>query len=150
MREPDLTIGPKDDPQTLRWHLLRWRGVQIALHRWLRSDGDRALHDHSAGNVSILLTGTYREHFSHSWQPAGHVAHLKSRLRLPFIPYYRRADQPHRVELVNGPVWSIWIRFKPWRDWGFYCPKGWTHWKDFIDGDYSNPGATSQVGRGCG
>jgi len=31
------------------------------------------------------------------------------------------------------------------REWGFACPKGWVHWKDFTDPD--NPG---QVGPGCG
>src|SRR6185437_15041851 len=107
MRPPDLTIGPKDAPQTLRWHLFRWRGIQVALHRWLRSDSDRALHDHSSGNISILLTGCYREHFSHAWQPPGHPAHRRPRLRVLFVPYYRRADQPHRVELHRGPVWTL-------------------------------------------
>src|SRR5580692_11776128 len=79
-REPDLTIG--SPPQTLRWHLLRGRGIQVALHRWLLSDNDRALHDHSADNISILLTGCYREWFSHNWEKP------RWKLRLPFIPYF--------------------------------------------------------------
>lgn len=142
MRSPDLTIG--SPPQTLRWHLFRWRGVQVALHRWLRSDNDRALHDHSAGNVSILLTGCYREWFSHNWEAP------RWKLRLPLIPYYRRAATAHRVELHRGPLWSLWIRFKPWREWGFYCPKGWMHWRDFVDSDYRAPGSVSNIGKGCG
>lgn len=140
MREPDLIIGPKASPQTLRWHLLRWRGLQIALHRWLRSDSDRALHDHSAGNVSILLSGAYREWFSHAWQEP------RWKLRLPFVPYYRQAATPHRVELINGPLWSLWIRFSPSREWGFWCSvKRWVHWTDYVDNRDSG-----LVGRGCG
>jgi hypothetical protein len=144
-RPPDLTIGPHENPQTLRWHLLRWRGIQVALHRWCRSDSDRALHDHSADNISILLWGTYREWFSHAWERP------RWRLRVPLIPYFRRAETPHRVELHRGaPVWSIWIRFKPRREWGFWCRKGWRHWRDYVaERDYNVPGSQSTVGRGC-
>jgi len=150
VRKPDLIIGPAENPQTLRWHLLRVRGVQVALHRWCRSDSDRALHDHTADNISILLWGRYREHFSHAWQPPGHPAHLKPRIRWPLIPYFRKAETPHRVELHRGRVWSLWIRFKPRREWGFHCQKGWTHWRNYVAerGDYYLNG-TSTVGRGC-
>ena len=138
MRQPDLIIGPRDAPQTLRWHLFRWRGIQVALHRWVRSDSDRALHDHSAGNISILLTGCYQEWFNHSWEPP------RWRLRVPLVPYYRAGDTPHRVLLHRGRLWTLWIRFKPWREWGFHCPKGWVHWTDYVDKRDSG-----LVGRGC-
>lgn len=143
-RPPDLRIGPSGAPQTLRWELFKWRGIQVAVHRWVRSDSDRALHDHSAGNVSVLLTGCYVEHFSHAWQPPGTPDHRRPRVRLPFIPYYRRGDMPHRVELRWGPLWTLWIRFKPWREWGFHCPKGWKHWKAYVS-ERDN----GEVGRGC-
>ena len=137
-RAADLIIG--SPPQTLRWHLFRWRGVQVALHRWVRSDSDRALHDHSAGNISILLTGCYREWFSHGWQEP------RWKLRLPFVPYYRAADTPHRVELHRGPLWTLWIRFAPMREWGFWCgPTRWVHWRDYVDSRDSG-----LVGNGCG
>lgn len=138
MRPPDFIISVQGVPQTLRWHLFRWRGIQVALHKWLKSDSDRALHDHSAGNVSVLLTGWYREWFSHSWEPP------RYKLRLPFVPYYRRAEVPHRVELRSGPMWSLWVRFKPWREWGFWCVKGWRPWKEYVE---ERDGG--MLGRGC-
>jgi|HubBroStandDraft_4_1064222.scaffolds.fasta_scaffold00046_32 hypothetical protein len=141
MRPPDLTIG--DPPQMYRWHLLRWRGVQVALHKWVRSDADRALHDHTATNISILLTGTYLEQFSHAWEAP------RAKLRLPLIPYFRRGETPHRVVLHRGPVWTIWIRLKPHREWGFHCAKGWRHWREYIDGDYRVSGTMSGIGKGC-
>jgi hypothetical protein len=145
MRAPDLVIGPRTNPQTERWHLFRPWGIQIALHRWSRSDSDRALHDHSADNWSILLWGCYREWFSHSWETP------RWKLRIPFIPYFRRAGEPHRVELHRGgPVWTIWIRFKPFRKWGFWCRTGWRPYEEYIaERDYSAPGSESTVGRGC-
>ena len=148
MRPPDLIIGPAHNPQTLRWHLLRWRGWQLALHKWLRSDDDRALHDHVSWNVSIILWGRYREIFSHKWE----MPWQNSKIRRPLIPYFRRAATPHRVELLpgSGPVWSLWLRGPPRRSWGFYCPKGWKHWRDYVnESDYSAPGSVSSVGPGC-
>jgi hypothetical protein len=141
MRRPDLTIGPLDNPQTLRWHLLRIRGWQLALHKWLRSDDDRALHDHSSFNVSLILNGGYYELFS--WGVAW---------RRPWRLYFRRAETPHRVMLPrnSGPVWSLWLRGPPFRNWGFHCPKGWRPWQEYVaERDYSAPGSTSTVGKGC-
>lgn len=140
-RQPDLVIGPRDAPQTLRWHLFQWRGVQVALHKWERSDSDRALHDHSADNISIIL----------SWQ--GYAEVVRDNLgdytwhRFPFWPYYRKAETPHRVVLHDDrPVWTIWIRFKPRRNWGFWCSrKRWVYWEDYVDSRDSG-----LVGRGCG
>lgn len=150
MRGPDLTIGPRDAPQTLRWHIFRWRGWQLALHKWLRSDDDRALHDHSGHNLSIILNKGYWE-LVRTQTSKGAVYDLW-RYRRPFVPYFRRADAAHRIALApaTAPVWSLWLRWPPIREWGFHCPKGWRHWKDYCDTrDYSTPGSSSTVGPGC-
>lgn len=97
------------------------------------------MHDHSAGNISILLTGCYREWLSHAWEPP------RWKLRVPFVPYYRGGAKPHRVELHQGPLWTLWIRFIPWREWGFWCSKKrWVHWTDYTD-----KRDAGLVGRGC-
>jgi hypothetical protein len=145
VRPPDLTIG--NPPQTLRWHLLRWRGWQVALHCWLKSDDDRALHDHVADNVSIILNRGY-------WEIIGVGDKKVWHLRRPWLPYFRKAETPHRVVLrdPNGmrPVWSLWLRGPPRRTWGFHCPKGWRPWRQYVaERDYHAPGSTSTVGRGC-
>jgi len=150
MRKPDLVIGPPSNPQTLRWHLIRWRGWQLCLHKWCRSDEDRALHDHTGDNVSILLTGRYRELVQHNFIGIyGPSYFTQWHTRLPFVPYFRCAETPHRIALPAGPVWSLWLRWPPRREWGFHCPKGWRHWRDFCaERDYNTTG-TSTVGRGC-
>lgn len=146
MRKPDLQIGPSDNPQTLRWNLFTLFGVQVALHKWLRSDHDRALHDHKADNWSILLWGSYREWFSHAWEKP------RWKLRLPIIPYFRKAETPHRVELHRGaPVWTIWIRLKPRRNWGFHCRAGWVPHEEYLaERDAYYQTGVSTVGKGCG
>jgi hypothetical protein len=62
-RDPDFIIGGQANPYLLRWWIIpRNRFFNIYLHRFLRSDDDRALHDHSWCNVSILLDGAYYEY----------------------------------------------------------------------------------------
>jgi hypothetical protein len=109
------------------------------------------LHDHKGHNISIILWGRYSEVLSHSWQPPGHPAHLKTRTRWPFIPYFRRARVPHRVVLFDKrPVWSLWFRFPQIRRWGFWCSKGWMDADEFLKqkGDYYSAGI-SEMGKGC-
>ena len=146
MRKPDLVIGPPAAPYMLRWQLWKSRGgFQICLHKILRSDDDRALHDHSGDNLSVILTAGYWEVLTHEWEP------FRARFRWPLWPYFRKAETPHRLELASDgvPVWSLWFRWPPRREWGFYCPKGWRHWRDYcVERDY-NAAGVSTVGVGC-
>ena len=152
MRTPDLIIGPRHDPQTLRWHIFKWRGWQLALHKWCRSDDDRALHDHSGHNVTLILSRAGYWELVRTFEP--NVTELYQfdswHWRRAWRLYFRRADQPHRVALSPGsaPIWTLWLRFPPIREWGFHCPKGWRHWKEYTGNrDYYGVGET--VGKGC-
>lgn len=160
MRTPDLIIGPRHDPQTIRWHIFKWRGWQLSIHKWLRSDSDRALHDHKADNLSIILNSGYFETFFHpdadptrtpvprSAYPYGYV----QKFRWPLVPYFRKAETPHRVTLPsdNRPVWTIWLRWPAKRRWGYWCAQGWVDADDYNStADYYAAGV-SEVGKGCG
>jgi hypothetical protein len=147
MRQPDLIIGPRDNPQTLRWHIFVWRGWQLSLHKWLRSDDDRAPHDHKADNVSILLIGCFRE------MVRGIDGVDRWYLRWPLRPYFRKGETLHRVALLSErPVWSLWLRWPARRRWGYGCPKGWVDADDYNSNKQDEYYATgiSEVGRGCG
>lgn len=136
MRNPDFVIGDVHDPYLLRWFVIpRNRWFNIYLHLFLRSDDDRALHDHPWVNLSVLLSGHYLEHL-----PGGIVKH---RRRGQIV--LRRASCAHRVELINGPVWTLFLTGPKVRSWGFHCPKGWRHWREFTN--TADDGAT--VGKGC-
>lgn len=134
MREPDQIIGGKERPYMLRWWVIpRNRFFNIYLHHFLRSDDDRALHDHPWWNLSVLLRGQYLEH-------------TRDRIRLRRAGYIvlRRATCAHRIELIDGPVWTLFLTGPKIRSWGFHCPQGWRHWRKFTAAD--DPGA---VGPGC-
>lgn len=139
-RAPDFIIGGQADPYLLRWWLLPRNPVfNVYLHCFKRSDDDRALHDHPWSNLSILLRGRYIEHTERNGEPAQReLAAGDWRLRL--LGSFR-----HRVELFPGEfAWTLFLTGPRYRSWGFYCLRGWVHWKDFTaDGD------KGAVGRGC-
>jgi hypothetical protein len=161
MRAPDLIIGNPESPVYYRWQLFKIRGFQLCLHKWLRSDEDRALHDHSGDSISFILNGGYLERRRErgTWLTSEVAEHEVTRWCRPWWPVFRKAETPHRVILtriecggrdVTRPVWSLWFRWPPRREWGFHCPKGWRHWKDFCASrdDYYKTKA-SVVGKGC-
>lgn len=134
-RPPDFIIGPPDAPYLRRWWVIpRNRFFNIYLHQILKSDDDRALHDHPWVNVSILLSGSYVE-----VTPAG------SYLRKAGSWVFRRATAAHRLVVeADRPVWSLFLTGPVIRTWGFHCPKGWRPWREFV-----NERDSGQVGRGC-
>jgi hypothetical protein len=133
-RAPDFIIGGAEHPYIYRWWLIPRNTIfNIYLHKIVRDDDDRALHDHPWVNCSIIIKGRYVE-----VTPKGRF------LRKSWIPIFRRPTAAHRLELVDGHCWSLFITGPRIREWGFYCSKGWVHWKIFTD-----PADSARVGRGC-
>lgn len=131
MRKPDFIIG---DNYMHRWFIIpRNKYFNIYLHKIMKNDDDRALHDHPWWSISILLKGKLKEV-------------LKATVRYPrrFIPLLRSAKLAHRLEIVEGPAWTLFITGPVIRSWGFHCPKGWVPWKEFVDSRDKG-----QVGKGC-
>lgn len=123
---PDYTIGEPTNPYMRRWFIVpRNPFANIYLHEILRSDDDRALHDHPWANQSVVIAGRYFEHL-----PDG------SRLeRLPGATVAREAEALHRLEIAPGErAVSLFITGPKVREWGFACPNGWRHWQDFTGG----------------
>jgi hypothetical protein len=132
MRKPDFVIG---DNYMHRWWLIpRNRYLNIYLHKIMHDDDDRALHDHPWWSVSFLLKGKLLE-----------VHKNGERIPVRFLPLVRSGKFAHILKIVNGPAWTLFITGPVFRDWGFHCPKGWVHWKEFVD-----TRDKGQVGVGCG
>ncbi|MGD9470633.1 MAG: hypothetical protein AB7G24_00885 [Novosphingobium sp.] len=138
-RKPDFVIGK--DYLRRWWVIPRNPLFNIYLHQVRKSDDDRALHDHPWMNITIVLRGGYWEHTI----AAGGVHHRQymgaGRVR------FRRARAAHRLEITPGhAAVTLFVTGPRWRQWGFHCPDaGWRHWRDF-----TQPGDSSQTGRGCG
>jgi hypothetical protein len=145
---PDEIIG---EHEMLRWMLLprnRWFNVYLHKHQ---GDDPREPHDHPVDNISIRIRGGLVEftpadvHRSRACATIdgvegpihaicnGDVCVWFGPLGDPYGVYrplprvrFRRAEQPHRLELLNDrPAWTLWIRFRNRRRWGYYEPSGW-------------------------
>jgi hypothetical protein len=143
-------MRPDGKPYLRRWWVLprsekRWN---IYLHNVVGDDEDRAMHDHPAWNISIVLKGGYWELTPEHptigvWRKRGSIV-------------FRRAEQLHRLQLgTDGkPCWTLWISGVKSRKWGFMCPGGrWVDWKTFTgfrDSGAAYSGAQPTGGPGCG
>ena len=128
-RDPDFVIGGAGRPYLLRWWLLpRNRFFNVYLHSFRRSDDDRALHDHPWANCSVLLLGSYTEHTI----AAGGI-HRRQVLSAGDVRLRWSGRIAHRVELHDGPCWTLFITGPVYREWGFHCPAGWVPWRRFVD-----------------
>jgi hypothetical protein len=132
-RPPDFVIG---DNYLRRWWVIPRNKLQnVYLHEINKSDDDRALHDHPWENTSLIIRGSYIEH-----TPAGVFTRVAGDV------VHRPATALHRLEVAdNARVISLFMTGPISREWGFECPQGWRHWRDFTDHRDSG-----QVGRGCG
>ena len=139
-RAPDFVIGKPGDDYLRRWFVIpRNRVFNIYAHQFLRSDDDRALHDHPWWNASILLDGEYVEHTIPQGGVQVRTLYGAGDIKL------RTAKAAHRVELVDGkPCISLFITGPRLREWGFHCPAGWRHWKEF-----TAPHNSGEIGPGC-
>jgi hypothetical protein len=114
-------IFPLGVPYLTRWILFEWAGMfGIYVHKFWASDYERALHDHPWNFISIVLKGSYLEHSEHTGclRTAGSIA-------------YRPCTHKHRVELVNGPVWTLMLVSGRKRRWGFWPNGVWCWWRKF-------------------
>ncbi|MEP7150066.1 MAG: hypothetical protein ABI857_14395 [Acidobacteriota bacterium] len=142
---PHFVIGGEGDPYMLRWYVIpRNRRLNIYVHKFLRDDDDRALHDHPWWFVSLILKGGYvevtdkgpvtRDRWSLAFRPATH----RHRVEL------HRVIEPWAGLTVRIPAWTIVVTGRSSRTWGFWCPKGFVPWHEFVDqNDEGN------IGRGC-
>lgn len=138
--KPHFIIGGIDNPYMLRWWVIpRNPMLNIFIHKFVRSDDDRALHDHPWPFMSFLLSGSYQE-----------ITDTSIILRQRFSSGIHKASHRHRVVLLEGaqrrelPCWTLVITGPKIREWGFWCPRGFVHWKSF-----TAPADKGQIGGGC-
>jgi len=116
------------------------------LHRIIRSDDDRALHDHPVANISIVLWGRYVEVVPDPFRLHERVtpnSPTMRKLRSAGTVVFRRARDAHRLEVSGDGAWTLWLIGPPLRQWGFLCERGWVYWKEFVGED------AGTIGRGC-
>lgn len=145
-RRPDFVIGDPDRPYLRRWWIVpRNEYCNVYLHEILRSDDDRAGHDHPWRNRSLVIDGEYREVVFENARPWVEYQRLTRRAG---DVVERHAEDTHRLIVPEGGrAVSLFITGPKVREWGFWCPegRGWVHWEQFTAGEQG-----ARVGAGCG
>ena len=120
------------DPYLLRHYLLfknrKSFPFNIFIHKIMKSDDDKDLHDHPWGFFHLILSGGYWEEL--------HVngdmnAGIEKVWRGPGYWNIVSTDHKHKIELGEEQPWTIFIPFKTKQNWGFWvkqtsqeCPTG--------------------------
>lgn len=123
-----------------RWFIFRTKHIALFIHKFVRSDEDRALHCHPWNFLVIPIWRGYLEHSEYEPKKItlGVNAIPITRRVYPILgARFRKGTYKHRVELfTNGrggvkPSWSLFFRFTKFREWGFYEKTGWVPWNKF-------------------
>lgn len=105
----------------------------LKLHIILRSDDDRALHDHPWWFITWILCGGYKEYCKKtSVNPVTHESltiETVSDQKVGSL-LYRPSSWMHRVELEN-PAVTLVLTGPRIREWGFATEKGWMDWRTY-------------------
>ena len=149
-RPPDFIIGPEDNPYMRRWFIVPRNPYQnIYLHEILRSDDDRAGHDHPWNNQTLVIDGGYTEQTYEQDRPWVPDYQYK---RFPGSLVSRQPTDTHRLIVPEGGrAVTLFTTGPRIREWGFWCPGDeqreprWVVWTDFTSAEDSG-----LVGKGCG
>jgi hypothetical protein len=107
-------------PLLIRWIILRTPLFGVYLHKLLRSDHDRALHDHPWAFVSIVLKGSYIE-----------ISEHQRIVRKRFGVIVRSATWKHRFVISHPPAWTLVFVGPRIRRWGFWPEGKWCWWRQY-------------------
>jgi len=153
-RAPDYVIGDPPNPYLRRWWIVpRNEGCNVYLHEILRSDDDRAGHDHPWANRSYLIDGGYQEVIYYRQTPWVEMGRFE---RKAGDYLFREAEDTHRLIVPEGGrCISLFMTGPKVRDWGFWCPGDpgsavrqeprFVPWQEFTGGEHGE-----LVGQGCG
>jgi hypothetical protein len=97
--------------------------ISVRLHRIMREDQDRALHDHPWNARTFILRGDYtevREDGRTYWRRAGDTARL-------------RFGEFHQITSVSdGGVWTLFVTGKYRGTWGFLVDGVKVQWRKYL------------------
>lgn len=97
----------------------------LRFHRILRADAGRDLHDHPFDFTSLILWGGYTEVRSlPDGSTVSHTVGIGDVVK-------RKAEDAHSIVHVLPGTLTLVLGGKKRKEWGFYTPEGWVHWKEY-------------------
>jgi hypothetical protein len=119
-----------------RWWLIPYSrfGIACRLHHILKSDDDRAFHDHPWPYLTVVLRGGYTE-VKPRYDRSGFYLGESRRWYGPGSVIFRRAKSWHRLEIPPGAsAWTMFISGPKRQSWGF-LPHTTTkiYWREYLN-----------------
>lgn len=133
-RLPKVVIPGADGSTYLERHTLVDFGHAVGrvyLHHFHRGDEDRELHNHPWYGLSWILVGGYREE-RRRWAPEGE--HVVTRDVRPGQLNVLFPFTFHRVDLLDGPCWTLFLTGPVVQSWGFWnrTTGRYLPWREFV------------------
>lgn len=157
-REPDFCVMRADTDDAVylrRWWLVRRNNyLNIYLHQMILDD-DAVFHDHPYWSVSLMLHGRLTEFYCKN-PPDGPRQYRSVSAGQIVFRSGRFAHQLVIPDHLRGATWTIFITGPRYKEWGFWCPRGWRLWSDYVSTTqdpsvrFGHAKNTSKKGVGCG
>ena len=106
----------KGDVHFRRYRLLDLPSFKIYLHNIILTDRDRHMHDHPYDFTSFILKGSYIE-----------TTLLDKKRFGVFDRNRKKAHECHKLEIENGPIWTLVFAGRRKREWGYRTELGWVN-----------------------
>lgn len=122
----------------------RWEPpFKVYIHHFVADDWSLDLHDHPKRFISIGLKGGYVE-----WRPCSSCIFPcgfqdQELFKAPWIRSFP-AEHVHRITMlqtdsgVNRDCWTLVIVLRGQREWGFWHPGRFIHWRSYVQGEDSH------------
>ena len=128
---PCRLIPLPNGPYLERYYLGFWRGQHRYLHRFIRNDSERHLHDHPWPVASAwVITGWYIEERG-SFNGHSLLVGLNKVRWFNRLHRRQRAYDLHRIVSIRRETWTLFSHPKWSLPWGFYeltdDPQGWRY-----------------------
>jgi hypothetical protein len=133
-RKLDYGCGPLSIKKQLPGRLLQLTGCAERIHHILRSDDDRAFHDHPWWYVTIILRGGYFE-VRRVYDESGLYVGDSRTWYGPGSILFRGSKSLHRLELPKGRTcWTLFITGPKQQHWGFFPnPVNKIYYREYLD-----------------
>lgn len=161
-RDPDFQVVRDEDREVYlrRWWVIpRNNYFNIYLHHMIKDD-DPILHDHMYWSISLMIgEGRLLEKYVRDPRYVRDTVGA-DRVLVELTAEERDVQQGHVVLrsakmahqlIVVEPTWTIFVTGPRIKEWGFWCPRGWRHWRSYVALSQDPSGKTAgQSGRGLG
>jgi len=134
-REKRIIYRDNGQEYMIRWYIIKNKHFNLMLHKILLSDHN-CCHDHPWGFISLILKGGYVETVEKPMCEHWSVDDLDERINTtkkiihPGQIIFRKAEHRHKLDIYQN-CWTLVLRFKVKRRWGFWIKDRWVHWKLF-------------------